>query len=1082
MTLQDKNNNAPSQATSKEKADPVSSHITACWFTEEQSAAESNVSFGIQGTGPLIALSELLPVLENMGARVISAHSFDTAERDNSQFTTHRHSWNILFKLQSNHYDLTDTEALQRNFKLLFMAIIRGEVENDSFNRLISIADISIQELVLLRAVSKYLLQINVPFSQSYIEEVLIQNNRIAELLIQLFNYKFKLSSGLAHAQRTDDIEKQQQLILTALDQVSKRDEDRILRSYLSVFNAMLRTNFYQPCRSSNYLKALSFKLKAKQIDGIPLPAPEFETFVYSPRVEGVHLRGGKVSRGGIRWSDRREDFRTEILGLVKAQMVKNSVIVPVGAKGGFIIKNENQASSEKNNPTACYSEFISALLDITDNLKNGEIIPPKDVIRYDDDDPYLVVAADKGTATLSDVANSIAQQYNFWLGDAFASGGANGYDHKKMGITARGAWQSTRRLFKELNIDSQKQEFTTLAIGDMSGDVFGNGMLLSQHIRLVAAFNHQHIFIDPCPDAQISFKERSRLFNLPRSSWEDYSKQFISNGGGVFSRSCKQISLNDEIRSLCSIPSEISALSPDELIRYLLKAPIDLLWNGGIGTYIKASTESDLDVGDRANDPVRINATDTHIKIIVEGGNLGLTQLARIEFANNGGLITTDAIDNSGGVDCSDHEVNIKILLQQLMEDQVIDLTQRNQLLDSMTDEVSDLVLRNNYQQSKMLSQSNHTSALFIDKHAQLIHLLEKKQLLSRELENLPDSTSMAELVKTRQGLSRPEIAVLLAYSKTYLFNKLVDSDLIDDELIRQELFNYFPRTIREQYPEYICNHPLGREILAAQITNQVANRMGSTFCNNLLEVKKTDTARWVKSHIAAREIFNTAELGQEIEALDFSVPNSLQMELLLKLHFPMEKAAHWLQQNADAKFSTREVVHSFTPWVHYLKDNLPQLLSENEISAYHQTVSELIEQGVPTGLAERMSALDYLYHALDIAVIADFRTEDMSRVVTTYFDLNGELDLFWLRRYLNSIPIYDKWYRKAKDAMAKNMDHAVRNRTRQQLIAAKEEGPETRHNSIEHYSELISEIKAQPSPNLATITVAIEQISSAA
>ncbi|WP_432471535.1 NAD-glutamate dehydrogenase domain-containing protein [Amphritea sp. HPY] len=1077
MISPNKNNNRSQTEIQNREESSVSSPVIGCWFTEDP-LNQSQVSFCVAGKDSLLALSELLPILENMGVTVISASSSEAMNIENASETIADASWSIVFKLQSELCDLAGSRSLQLNFQQLFMAVIRGEVENDGFNRLIAIADVSIAELVLLRAVSKYLLQINVPFSQAYMEQVLTRHSDIAVLLIRLFCIKFEPQAGGPAAQRTTVIEPQQQSILACLDQVTKRDEDRILRSYFSVFNAMLRTNFYQLLSTGNSRRGLSFKLRAKQIEGMPLPAPEFETFVYSPRVEGVHLRGGKVSRGGIRWSDRREDFRTEILGLVKAQMVKNAVIVPVGAKGGFVVKNDDSSRGVTDNMVACYSEFISALLDITDNLKGGEVTPPADVIRYDDDDPYLVVAADKGTATLSDVANGIAESYNFWLGDAFASGGANGYDHKKMGITARGAWQSTRRLFKETGIDSQAQEFTTIAIGDMSGDVFGNGMLLSQHIRLVAAFNHQHIFIDPNPGAKASYLERKRLFELPRSSWLDYSAALISTGGGVFSRNAKRITLTDEIRSLCNIGPEHKAISPDLLIRYLLSAPADLLWNGGIGTYIKSATESNQEVGDRANDAVRIDATEVKFRVIVEGGNLGLTQLARIEFANNGGRVNTDAIDNSGGVDCSDHEVNIKILLQQLLDENVINPAQRNQLLDSMTDDVAELVLRNNYQQSKMLSQSNHTSLLFIDKHAQLIQLLEKEQLLNRQLECLPDDASIEERIKSKQGLTRPEIAVLLAYSKTHLFNKLVNSNIIEDELIRDELFNYFPPVIRQRYPEYIRNHPLGKEILAAQITNQVANRMGATFCNNLLEENKTDTARWVKSHIAARKIFGTAELAREIEALGFAVSNSLQMELYLKLHFPMEKAARWLLKHADDEFKTRKIVDHYTGWVDYVRCNLLQLLSEEEVKAYQHEVQNLVLQGIPAGIAEALSALDYLYHALDIAIIANVNHLEMEQVVSSYFRLNGELDLFWLRRNLNAIPVYDKWYRKAKDVMSENMDHAVRNRVQRLLKQSANNEPDSLPVSCLHYSELLNEIKSQPNPNLATVTVAIEQI----
>lgn len=1042
-------------------SEPQNFEIKKCWFSAI--SEDDPLEFCIQGLGPLVPLSKVLPVLENMGSDVITA---------NYELDRERGYWVIRLKLGTESGDLSNDSGLQSNFINLFVAVLKHEYENDGLNQLISMPAIQLQDIALLRATVRYLLQICVPYSQQRIDSTLVSYPSVTGLLVRLFHIKFDPEYKASNSERLDVIHKLRLTIKDEMETISGRDDDQIMRSCLSVLLSMIRTNFFQSSPNHMIPKALSFKLRPAEIINIPQPAPEYETFVYSSRIEGVHLRGGRVSRGGLRWSDRKEDYRTEVLGLVKAQMVKNSVIVPVGAKGGFVIKQGGRECLAVR-----YSEFIAALLDITDNIKAGEVIPA-DLIRYDDDDPYLVVAADKGTALLSDVANSVAEAYEFWLGDAFASGGGNGYDHKKMGITARGAWQSTQRLFREVGIDCDQDPFTVLGIGDMSGDVFGNGMLLSKHICLVAAFNHQHIFIDPTPDAEVSYNERQRLFDKPHSSWEDYSPELISTGGGVFSRASKKVSLTNQIRSLCNLPPFVTSLTPDELIQKLLCAKVDLLWNGGIGTYIKGSDESNEEVADRANDSLRIDAHELGARIIVEGGNLGLTQAARVEFARNGGLITTDAIDNSGGVDCSDHEVNIKILLKQLQDEGVIDQEERNLLLEEMTEDVSTLVLQNNFQQSKMLSQSNHTSELFIDKHAQLINLLEQKGLLNRELEGLPDNSSISKMVKTRQGLTRPEISILLAYSKTYLFNKLADSDLIDDELIQSKLLAYFPQILREKYAKHILTHPLAKQILAAQITNQIANRMGSTFCNNLLGVKDTDAALWVKSHIAAREIFSTSELEQNIERLGFDVPNSLQMELLLKLHFPMERAAQWLLNHESSQFDTCSVIEKYRPWVEYVQQHLEDFLGENETDTYQNSIVELVEQGVSVELAKQLVSIDYLFNVLDISLIAEGSISEMAEVAKVYFNLNSELDLFWLRRYIACVPNYDHWYRKAKETLTHNIDLAVRQRALKHMTLPPNPNVIAALQNNEHYKQLMSEMRALPSHNLAAINVVIDQI----
>ncbi len=1043
-----------------DKSDAVT-HITDCGL--QPVSTQGQVEFLVNGDGPVLALSEVLPVLENMNMRVLSAATVTNTGQDTEQ-------WQICFQLCTTSPVLSASEQVQLNFQQLFMAVMAGEVENDGFNALITATECSIDEIVMLRAIARYLLQIKIPYSQQYMEQALCAHPQLATQLVALFAARFNPETITAdeRTQRQDDVEQE---ILKALELVETRDEDQILRAYMAVMKATLRTSFYQ---GSTKTQALSFKLRPSLIEGIPQPVPEFEIFVYSPRIEGVHLRGGKVARGGLRWSDRKEDFRTEVLGLAKAQMVKNAVIVPVGAKGGFVIK-QTVAAGEKAPVEACYSEFIRALLNITDNLKQDQVIAPLNVVRHDDDDPYLVVAADKGTATLSDVANAIAAEYDFWLGDAFASGGANGYDHKKMGITARGAWESTKRLFKEMGIDSQAEDFTAVAIGDMSGDVFGNGMLLSEHIALVAAFNHRHIFIDPNPNVAASYAERQRLFALPYSGWNDYNAELISAGGGVFSRSAKSIKLTAEMRQLLDIPAQVKQLSPDQLIQHLLKAQVDLIWNGGIGTYIKASDESDQDVGDRANDLLRVDANQVRACAIVEGGNLGLTQRARIEFAAQGGLVNTDAIDNSGGVDCSDHEVNIKILLQQLLAEGVIDEAERVELLEQMTDEVAELVLRNNYQQSKMLSQSNHTCQRFIDKHGQLIQLLEKEGLLKRKLEDLPNDATIEERIKAHQGLTRPEIAVLLAYSKTHLFGKLIETDLIEDSLIQQELLNYFPSQLRGRFAEAIFKHPLRKEILAAQITNQVANRMGATFCNYLLEERNTDTARLIKAFAAVRAGFGITDIAIAIEALGLQVPNSTQMELHLKLHYPVERAVHWLLNHADAEFDALQIIGRYQEAIGYIQENLQALLNEQEWQLYQQTVKAMTDEAVPEAIAESIAALTYTYHALDITEIALSSDRSIADVVEHYFRINNQLDLFWLRRTLDGVPVYDKWHRKALLRLGVKMNLSARHLVCKDINSF---AAECSSNQWQPLVDLITEVKGQSTYSLAMMTVVADRM----
>ena len=775
-----------------------------------------------QADKPII-LSDALPVLENMGLRVMDEWPQEITLPDC------HHIWINDFGVKPVHIDDVDVSQVKEIFQEAFSKIWSGEVENDGFNRLILAGQLTWREVSILRAYTKYLRQIGVPFSQAYVEIVVSRNAGIAKILVKLFKYYFDPSRQDEAGSVIASLEKSLQ---TALDAVLSLDEDRILRNLFEVIQATLRTNYYQKDKHNKPKPWLAFKLDPSRITDLPLPRPMYEIFVYSPRVEAVHLRAAKVARGGIRWSDRREDFRTEILGLMKAQQVKNAVIVPAGAKGGFVCKRLPESGDREavmNEVVACYQTFMRGLLDLTDNLQNGVVIYPQDVVRYDEEDPYLVVAADKGTASFSDIANAIAAEYHFWLGDAFASGGSVGYDHKKMGITARGAWESVKRHCRALGLNPDKDDFTVVGIGDMSGDVFGNGMLLSHHIKLVAAFNHMHIFIDPNPDAAKSFQERQRLFKLPRSSWQDYTKTLISKGGGVFLRSQKSIVLSPEIKQLLGISQD--SIAPDGLIRAILKAKVDLLWNGGIGTYVKSSSERNVDVGDRTNDNLRIDAEALRCRIVAEGGNLGLTQLGRVEYALNGGLIYTDFIDNSAGVDCSDHEVNCKILLNAVVAVGEMTLAQRNELLAEMTDEIAKLVLYDNYCQTRTISLAAMHAQQELEFHRRYIQELERHGKLDRALEFLPDEKALLERKALGKGLTSPEIAVLLAYTKMWVKAELLEMDTLEEDYLTRVLESAFPKPLRGRFSKFMQHHSLRREIIATKISNAMVNDMGMTF-----------------------------------------------------------------------------------------------------------------------------------------------------------------------------------------------------------------------------------------------------------
>jgi glutamate dehydrogenase len=956
--------------------------------------------------GRALMLSDVLPLFENMGVEVADERPYPIVPRDGDGV------WIYDFGLTYPGGGELDTDAVRDSFQDTFARAWRGHVENDAYHRLVLGAALTWREITVLRAIGKYLRQARITFSDRYVELALVSHPEIARLLVALFQARF----DPRRADREDANEVAGR-IEEAIDAVESLDQDQILRMFLDVIRAMLRTNYFHsgPAEEAGHL---SFKLDPSSLRWLPQPRPRFEIFVYSPRTEGVHLRGGEVARGGIRWSDRREDFRTEVLGLMKAQMVKNAVIVPVGAKGGFVVKRPPPKRDDL--PTeviACYETFIRGLLDLTDDIEGGKVTPPPGVVRYDGDDPYLVVAADKGTATFSDIANGIAIEEGFWLGDAFASGGSTGYDHKKMGITARGAWESVKRHFRELGHDVSSKDFSVVGIGDMSGDVFGNGMLLSRHIRLVGAFNHRHVFVDPDPDAERSFEERRRLFELPSSSWDDYDRDVISAGGGIFDRAAKSIPLTLEMRELLEVESE--SLKPNELIQALLRVPVDLLWNGGIGTYVKAASETHADAGDKANDSVRVNASELRARVVGEGGNLGVTQRGRIEYALAGGRINTDAIDNSGGVDCSDREVNLKILLNAVVQDGDLTEKQRNELLVEMADDVAGLVLQDNYEQTETLSLAQANAASMIDVHQRFLRFLESRRNLNRELEALPDDEEIGERKREHGGLTRPELAALLAYSKIDLNEALLESDVPEDPYLSAELDRYFPSPLPERFGEHMRSHRLGRQIVAAQVVNNMLHGGGTTFAFRLHEETGAPASQIARAYACAREIFEMRPLWAEIEALDNRCSAEVQIDLLLEGRRLVERASRWLLGNRPRALDIASTVSHFRPGAMGLYASVTRLLSPEDAEPLARRADELRERGVPEDLATRVSALPIMFSALDIVTVADETEIEVERVGAVHFRLGSRLGLHWLRDRIVALPRDNRWRARARAAL---------------------------------------------------------------
>ncbi|GAA3867009.1 NAD-glutamate dehydrogenase [Streptomyces lacrimifluminis] len=989
---------------------------------EPVGAAPGERRFKIYRTGESVSLSSVLPVLNRLGVEVIDERPYEL--RCSDRTTAWIYDFGLrLPKSLSSGGDYLGDDGRQR-FQEAFSATWTGQAENDGFNALVLSAGLDWRQALVLRAYAKYLRQAGSTFSQDYMEDTLRNNVHTTRLLVSLFEARMSPERQRAGVELTDALLEE---LDAALDQVASLDEDRILRSFLTVIKATLRTNFYQESAGGKPHDYVSMKFDPQAIPDLPAPRPAYEIWVYSPKVEGVHLRFGKVARGGLRWSDRREDFRTEILGLVKAQMVKNTVIVPVGAKGGFVAKQLPDPSVDRDAWLAegvrSYRTFISALLDITDNLVAGEVVPPADVVRHDEDDTYLVVAADKGTATFSDIANEVAQAYNFWLGDAFASGGSAGYDHKGMGITARGAWESVKRHFRELGVDTQSEDFTVVGVGDMSGDVFGNGMLLSEHIRLVAAFDHRHIFIDPKPDAATSYAERRRLFELPRSSWADYDSQLISAGGGIFPRTAKAIPVNSHIREALGIDAAVGKMTPADLMKAILQAPVDLLWNGGIGTYVKASTESHADVGDKANDAIRVDGADLRVQVVGEGGNLGLTQLGRIEFAQVGGKINTDAIDNSAGVDTSDHEVNIKILLNSLVVEGDMTVKQRNKLLAQMTDEVGVLVLRNNYAQNTAIANALAQSKDMLHAQQRFMRHLVREGHLDRALEFLPTDRQIRERLSGGQGLTGPETAVLLAYTKITVADELLKTSLPEDPYLRRLLEAYFPSALRKKFPEQIEGHALRREIITTVLVNDTVNAGGTSFLHRLREETGASLEEVVRAQTAARAIFNSAAVWDGVEALDNTVEAAVQTRIRLHSRRLVERGTRWLLNNRPQPVQLTETVEFFGERVGQVWSQLARLLSGADLEWYQKIYDELTGAGVPDELATRVAGFSSAFPTLDIVSVADRMGRDPMEVAEVYYDLADRLHITQLMDRIIELPRADRWQSMARASIREDL-----------------------------------------------------------
>ncbi|GAA3921296.1 NAD-glutamate dehydrogenase [Litoribacillus peritrichatus] len=1031
-----------------------------------------------------LPLSDVMPVLERMGLHVLGEHPYKIHPKDEEIVWLHD------FRMRTNDdFDL-DVAKVRENFEEVLFKVWEGEITSDSFNELVLKAELNSFQVNILRAYSAYMKQIRFGFSQSYISATLCNHQGITKKLIRLFDLRFNPKKH-----NPDKFEVLKEEVLKELEDVSNLNEDRILRRYIDLISATLRTNAFVVNADGLPRPYISLKFLPKDIPDMPLPRPMFEIFVYSSRFEGVHLRGGRVARGGLRWSDRPEDYRTEVLGLVKAQQVKNAVIVPAGAKGGFIARRLNASMSRDEfqaEGVACYQQFISGLLDVTDNLVEGAVVAPERVMRWDEDDTYLVVAADKGTATFSDIANEIAINYGFWLGDAFASGGSDGYDHKKMGITARGAWVSVQRHFREKGIDVQKDSISVVGIGDMGGDVFGNGLLRSRALKLVAAFNHMHIFIDPNPDPEKSFEERERMFYLPRSTWEDFDSNLISQGGGVYSRSAKWIKITSEMKAIFDI--EADRLAPNDLIKHILKARVDLIWNGGIGTYVKSTEETDAQVGDRANDSLRINGCELRTKVIGEGGNLGFTQRGRIEFALTGGACFTDSIDNAGGVDCSDHEVNIKILLQQLMEQGELTLKQRNDMLVEMTDEVASLVLKNNYRQATSIANASNRNFTRINEYARFISELEDSGRLNRSLEFLPNNEVLDERRKIEVGLTRPELSVVISYAKNELKDSLSEADGFDDDYVLREALHEFPVRLQERCYDQIMSLGLNREIVATQLANEIVNLMGDLFVHRIRKSTGMPDGQIAKAFIVARDVFRLRNWWQAIDDLDHKVPSELQFSCHERLMRLIRRATRWFLRNTNLDQPLEDLVKMYRPVVDTLYDHLDEHLSNSVRDEWVSQKQEYIEAGIPENVARFISGTPSLYGSLTICDAARETKNDVDTTAGLFFSLRHKLGLHWFIQQINGLSVTNHWQGLAREALMDDLDWQQKALLVHIMNCEVAEG-EDQHVSmclvnwfdessplVKRWLTLLNEVRNTDHPELAMFTVAMRELSNLA